>query len=66
MKTKLKSYGDEATDFCNKEMPKAGFNYTILGVILLDFVSKKNENFYMQVFLKECKYIKNDDDSHKK
>ena len=34
-------------------MPKAGSNYTFLGVILLDFVLKKNENYYLQVFLKE-------------
>ena len=38
-------------------MPKAGSNCTFLGVILLDFVLKKNENYYLQVFLKEWKYI---------
>ena len=38
-------------------MSKAGSNYTFLGVILLDFVLKKNENFCQQVFLKEWKYI---------
>ena len=27
VKTKLKSYGDEATDFHDKEMHKAGSNY---------------------------------------
>ena len=32
-------------------------NYTCLAVILIDFVLKKDENYYLQVFLKECKYI---------
>ena len=38
-------------------MPKAGFNYACLIVILIDFVLKKDEQFYPQAFLKECKYI---------
>ena len=28
LKTKIKSYGDETTDFHDKEIPKVGFNYT--------------------------------------
>ena len=31
--------------------------YICLPVILIDFFIKKNENYYLQVFLKECKYI---------
>ena len=38
-------------------MPKAGFNYTFLAVILIDFVLKKDEKYYLQVFFKKCKYI---------
>ena len=54
MKTKIKSYGDEVTDFYDKEIPKVDPNYTCLAVI----VFKKDENHYQQVSLKECKYIK--------
>ena len=34
-----------------------GSNYTCLAVISLDSALKKDENYYLQVFLKECKYI---------
>ena len=34
--------------------------YTRLAVILIDFLLKKDENYYPQVFLKECKYIGKD------
>ena len=32
--------------------------YTCLAVIILDSALKKDENYCPQVFLKECKYIK--------
>ena len=32
-------------------------NHTCLAVISLDSALKKNDNYYLQVFLKECKYI---------
>ena len=38
-------------------IPEAGSNYICCSVTLIDFVFKKNENYYLQVFLKECKYI---------
>ena len=38
MKTEIKSYSDEATDFRYKEIPKFGSNYTCLPVILVDFL----------------------------
>ena len=53
LKTKIRSYGGEATDFHNKEMPPLGSSYTYLAVISINFVSKKDENCYQQVFLKE-------------
>ena len=34
-----------------------GSNYICLMEILVDFVLKKNLNYYPEVFLKECKYI---------
>ena len=57
LKTKIKSYSDEAADFHNKEIPKAGSDCTCLAVITIDSVLKKDENHYVQVFLKEFKYI---------
>ena len=53
MRTKIKSPGDEVTDFYDKKIP----NHTGLAVISLDSALKKDENYYLQVFLKKCKYI---------
>ena len=57
LKTKVKSHGDEVTDFYDKEIPKVDSNHTCLAVISLDSALKKDDNYYPQVFLKECKYI---------
>ena len=57
MKTKIKSHGDEVTDFCDKEIPKVDSNYTCLAASSLGSAVKKDENYYPQVFLKECIYI---------
>ena len=58
LKTKIKSHGDEVTDFYYKEIAKADSNHTWLAVISLDSTLNKDGNYYSQVFLKECKYIK--------
>ena len=58
MKTKIKSYDDEVTDFSNKIILKVDYNHIILAVISLDSALKKDENYYLQVFVKGCKYIK--------
>ena len=55
---KVKSHGDEVTDFYTKEIPKVDSNHTCLATISLDSALKKDENYYPQVFLKQCKYIK--------
>ena len=57
MKTKIKSHGDEVADFYDKRIPKVESIHTCLAVISLDSALKKDENYYPQVFLKECKYI---------
>ena len=57
MKTKIKSYGDEFKNFCDRKIPKTDSNHTYLAVIFLDSALKKDENYYPQVFLKEYKYI---------
>ena len=40
LKTKTKSYGDEATDFHDKEVPKVNSIYTYLAVIPLNSTLK--------------------------
>ena len=50
LKTKIKSHGDDVTDFYDKETPKVDSNNTS--------VLKNGENYYCQVLLKDCKYIK--------
>ena len=58
LKTKTKSYGDEVTDFYDKVIHKINSNHTCLAVLSLDSALNKDGNYYPQVFLKECKYIK--------
>ena len=57
LKTKIKLYGDETTDFHNKEAPKRGSNYNCLAVISLDSALDKDESYYLQVFVKKCRYV---------
>ena len=57
MKTKIKSHGDEVTDFYDRKIPKVDSNHTCLIVISLDSAFKKDDNCYRQVFLKRYKYI---------
>ena len=45
LKTKIKSFGDAAAEFHNKEIPKVGFNHTWVAVISLDPALKKDENY---------------------
>ena len=53
LKAKIKSAGDEATDFYDKNISKVGSNYTCLAVISLDSALKKDDNYYPEEFLKE-------------
>ena len=48
---------DKATDSYAKEIPKVECNHTCLAVISLDSAFNKNENYYPQVLLEECKYF---------
>ena len=43
--------------FMIKKIPKFESSHTWLAVISLDSALKKDENYYPQVFLKECEYI---------
>ena len=58
LKTKTKFYVDEATDFYVKKIPKVDSNHPCSAVFSLEFSLNKDDNYYPQVFLKECKYIK--------
>ena len=50
LKNKRKSYSDKATGFHNKEMPKAGFDYTCLAVIKVVSALKKMKTFLCKCF----------------
>ena len=56
-KTKIRSYGHELQIFMIIKYLRKTFNCNSFAVILVGFVLKKDENYYPQVFLKECKYI---------
>ena len=56
LKAKIKSHGDGVTYVYDKEIPKVDPNHTFLAVISSDSALKKDDNYYPQAFLKECKY----------
>ena len=58
LKTKTTSHGDEISNFYDKKIPKLDYNHTCLAVIILDSAFKKDDSYYPEVFLTECKYIK--------
>ena len=64
LKTKIKSYGDDVTDFYYKVNPKVDSNHTCLAVIALDSVLKRDDNYYLQEVLKECKCIEKKEIRH--
>ena len=47
---KMSENSDEAKDFHDEDMPSVGSNYICLTVILINFVLKKDEDYYKQVF----------------
>ena len=49
---------DKVTHFQDKEIPNGDSNHRCLAVISLDFAVNKDQNYYPQVILKECKYSK--------
>ena len=58
LKMKIRSHGDdEVKDFYDKKFHKVESNHTCLSVIRLNSALKKDQNYYPQVFLKQCKYI---------
>ena len=59
----IRCYGDEVTDFYDKEISKVGSNHTCLAVTTIDSALKGDENYYPQVFLKDYKYIEKEKNS---
>ena len=57
MKSKIKSHGNEITDFYDEENSKLDSNHTCLAVINLDSALKKDERYYSQVFLKSVNIL---------
>ena len=53
LKTKIRCYGDDATDFHIRKMHEAGSNHICFSVISIDSVPKKDENYYLKI----CNYI---------
>ena len=46
LRTKIKFYINEVTDFYDKEIPKVGSNHICLAVINLESALTKNENYW--------------------
>ena len=63
MNTKIKTYKDSIiTNFYNKngskKIPEEKVPHKCLSIINLDFIIYPYEKYYSQVFLEECKYMK--------
>ena len=50
LKTKIKSHGDEVTDFYNKKIPKVKSNYTCLAVLSSNSALKKTNTIIDMCF----------------
>ena len=63
IKTKIKTYEDNiTTNFYNKEeskkVPEEKIPHKCLSIIILDSVLYAYEKYHPQIFLEECKYMK--------
>ena len=59
LKANIKSYnGKINSNFYNNKIPKESSQCICLSVILIDSVFGACKNYYPQVFLEECKYVK--------
>ena len=50
LKAKIKSNGNEVTDFYDKKIPEVDSNHTCLAVISLDSTLKEEKSYYPQAF----------------
>ena len=63
IKTKIKTYRDSiTTNFCNKKgskkIPEEKIPHKCLSIIILDSVLYAYGKYHPQIFLEECKYVK--------
>ena len=62
IKTKIKTYDNITTDFYNKKgskkVPEEKIPHKCLSIIILDSVLYAYEKYHPQIFLEECKYVK--------
>ena len=63
IKTKTKTYKDSiSTNFYNengsKKIPEEKVPHKCLSIIILDSIIYAYEKYYLQIFLEECKYVK--------
>ena len=63
IKTKIKTYKDSiTTNFYNKKgskkIPEEKIPHKCLSIIILDSILYAYEKYYPQIFLEECKYVK--------
>ena len=57
LKTKVKEYDCMIkTNILNNSMPKENMHYTYIGCITIDSVMKMDKEYFLQVYLEECKY----------
>ena len=67
LKVKIKTYnGKINTNFHNCKIPEEGSQCICLSVILIDSVFRTSNNYYLQVFLEECKHRKKDEKEKRK
>ena len=60
IKTKVEMYDNRVNpNFQGKEVQKVDASYKCLSLIILDSAVKVGKKYYPQVFLEECKYVKN-------
>ena len=58
MEKKVKSHGDEVTDFCDKKVPNLDSNHTCLAVISFNSALNKDETYYLQVLTSKYSFCK--------
>ena len=64
LKAKVNSYNRKINkNFHKNKIPKEDSQYISSSVILIDSVFRTGKNYYLQLFLEECKYVVKEKDS---
>ena len=57
LKAKVREYDSVIkTNFLGNGIPRENMQYTCIACITIDSVMKMNKNYFLQVYLEECKY----------